>query len=119
VHWELGAKVFDRHLLDADWALNNANWQWLSASRFFHQYFRVYSPIVFFQKYDAAGAYVKKYCPELKNYPPKLIYAPWKATAAEQESFGCIVGVDYPKPIVDHDEARQANLAKMKLNYGN
>jgi cryptochrome len=26
VHWELGAKVFEKHLLDADWALNNANW---------------------------------------------------------------------------------------------
>lgn len=36
VHWELGAKVFERHLIDADWALNTANWQWLSAGRFFH-----------------------------------------------------------------------------------
>lgn len=37
VHWELGAKVFEKLLLDADWALNYANWQWLSASRFFYQ----------------------------------------------------------------------------------
>jgi len=36
IHWELGAKVFDKLLLDADWTLNNANWQWLSCSRFFH-----------------------------------------------------------------------------------
>jgi len=48
VHWEMGAKVFDKLLLDADWSLNNANWQWLSASRFFQQYFKVYSPIAFF-----------------------------------------------------------------------
>jgi cryptochrome len=33
-------KVFDEYLLDADWALNNGNWMWLSASAFFHQYFR-------------------------------------------------------------------------------
>lgn len=26
-------------------SLNAANWQWLSASTFFNQYFRVYSPI--------------------------------------------------------------------------
>lgn len=26
VHWELGAKVFEKNLIDADWALNNANW---------------------------------------------------------------------------------------------
>jgi len=35
--WEDGAKVFDLYLLDADWALNNANWQWLSCSNFFYQ----------------------------------------------------------------------------------
>jgi hypothetical protein len=32
-----GAAVFELYLLDGDWALNNANWQWLSASSFFYQ----------------------------------------------------------------------------------
>jgi cryptochrome len=45
--WEHGAKVFDRLLVDADWALNSGNWMWLSASAYFHQYFRVYSPVAF------------------------------------------------------------------------
>ena len=36
-HWEEGQRVFDELLLDADWALNAANWQWLSCSAFFHQ----------------------------------------------------------------------------------
>ena len=27
ISWEEGAKVFDRYLLDADWSINNANWQ--------------------------------------------------------------------------------------------
>jgi len=34
-------QVFEELLLDADWALNAGNWMWLSASAFFHQYFRV------------------------------------------------------------------------------
>lgn len=38
--WEVGARVFDKYLIDADWALNNANWMWLSCSSFFYQYFR-------------------------------------------------------------------------------
>jgi cryptochrome len=38
--WEVGAKVFDKHLVDADWHINNANWMWLSCSSFFYQYFR-------------------------------------------------------------------------------
>lgn len=35
--WVEGAKVFDLYLLDADWALNNGNWQWLSCSNFYYQ----------------------------------------------------------------------------------
>lgn len=40
LHWERGRDVFDKHLIDGDHFLNNGNWQWLSASRFFYQYFR-------------------------------------------------------------------------------
>lgn len=34
--WVKGREVFDKYLLDADWALNNANWMWLSASAFYN-----------------------------------------------------------------------------------
>lgn len=30
--WEKGALVFEEHLIDADWSINNFNWQWLSTS---------------------------------------------------------------------------------------
>lgn len=33
-HWEEGVKVFDFYLLDDDWALNNANWQWFKLYSF-------------------------------------------------------------------------------------
>ena len=78
-HWEEGARVFDYYLVDADWAVNNANWYWLSASAFFSQYFRVYSPISFAQKYDKNGNFIRHYVPELKDMPAKFIYEPWKA----------------------------------------
>jgi len=32
---------------------------WLSASAFFHQFFRVYSPVAFGKKYDKSGAFVR------------------------------------------------------------
>lgn len=57
--------MFDRLLLDADWALNNANWQWLSCSRFFYQYFRVYSPVAFGKKTDPNGDYIRHWLPQL------------------------------------------------------
>jgi len=38
----------------------------------------------------------------LSKFPDKFIYEPWTAPKAVQEKCGCIVGKDYPKPIVDH-----------------
>mmetsp|Transcript_20103 Transcript_20103/g.44692 ORF Transcript_20103/g.44692 Transcript_20103/m.44692 type:complete len:528 (-) Transcript_20103:69-1652(-) len=116
-HWEEGAKVFDLYLLDGDWALNNANWQWLSASNFFYQYYRVYSPVAFGKKTDPNGDYIRMWIPQLANFPAKYIYEPWKAPRTVQEAAHCIVGQDYPMPMIDHDSARDENLASMKAAY--
>jgi len=117
ISWEEGQKVFEEYLLDADWALNAGNWMWLSASAFFHQYFRVYSPIAFGKKTDPEGLYIKKYVPELKNFPSGVIYEPWKVSLENQKKYGCIIGKDYPLPIVNHETAMKENLVKMKAAY--
>lgn len=74
--------MFDKYLLDADYALNNANWMWLSCSSFFSQYWKVYSPISFFQKTDKNGDFIRKYVPALKYFPAEYIYEPSKAPIA-------------------------------------
>eukprot|EP00945_MAST-04E_sp_MAST-4E-sp1_P007315 g7315.t1 len=117
VSWERGAKVFDKYLLDADWSLNNGNWMWLSASAFFYQYFRVYGPVSFGKKTDKEGEYIRKYVPVLRNMPRKYIYEPWNAPMAVQENAGCIVGKDYPLPIVDHKIASKQNMQWMSEGY--
>eukprot|EP00958_Prasinococcus_capsulatus_P030379 scaffold8094_cov376-Prasinococcus_capsulatus_cf.AAC.1 len=115
-HWEEGAKgvvyahqfcvvcnsltipifvpVFDRDLVDADWSINNANWMWLSASAYFSQYFRVYGPSTFPQRYDKEGKYVRHFIPELRKMPTKYIYEPWTAPLAVQKQVGCVIGRD-------------------------
>ena len=35
-------------------------------------------------------------------FPAKFIYEPWKAPLTVQQSFGVIVGKDYPEPFIDH-----------------
>ncbi|XP_064636731.1 cryptochrome-1-like [Lineus longissimus] len=117
VSWEEGQKIFEELLLDADWSLNAGNWMWLSASAFFHQYFRVYSPIAFGKKTDKNGDYIRKYIPLLSKFPTQYIYEPWKAPRVVQEKLGCVIGKDYPRPIVDHDEARQRNLKRMAAAF--
>ncbi|CAH2320415.1 6-4 photolyase [Pelobates cultripes] len=117
ISWEEGQKVFEDLLLDADWSLNAGNWQWLSASAFFHQFFRVYSPVAFGKKTDKNGEYIKKYLPFLKKFPAEYIYEPWKAPRSLQERAGCIIGKDYPKPIVVHEVVSKQNIQRMKAAY--
>ena len=117
VHWEAGRDVFDKFLLDADAAVNSANWMWLSATCFFYTYHRVYSPAHFARKYDRAGGYVRHWLPVLRRLPNEFVYEPWKAPAEVQRAAGCVVGVDYPAPMCDLERASQANLRKMDASY--
>lgn len=117
VHWEAGAAVFDRELVDADWALNNGNWMWLSCSCFFYQYFRVYGPVSFGKKYDKNGDFIRHYLPQLRDMPAKYIYEPWLAPPDVQRKAGCVVGVDYPEPIVDHAVASKECIDKIAEAY--
>lgn len=115
--WEKGQRVFEELLLDADWALNAGNWMWLSASAFYYTYFRVYSPVAFGKKTDPNGKFIRKYCPELKDFPSDVIYEPWKASAGEQKRYKCILGKDYPQRIVIHEHVRELNLQRMNRAY--
>lgn len=117
ISWEEGVKVFRKYLIDHDHALNAANWMWLSASAFFNRYFRIYSPVTFARKWDADGAFVKHYLPILKNMPQKYVHEPWKAPNKVQQEAGCVIGKDYPFPVVDHDVVRKENVQKMKVQY--
>lgn len=117
VSWEEGAAVFEYYLIDYDFALNSANWMWLSCSAFFNRFFRVYSPVAFAKKWDKDGQFVRHYLPVLKKLPTKYIHEPWKAPIAVQRAAGCIVGKDYPKPMVDHATASKENIEKMKQAF--
>lgn len=117
ISWEEGAKIFEDYLLDYDWSLNAGNWMWLSASAFFYKYFRVYSPVAFGKKTDKDGLYIRKYVPELKKFPSAYIYEPWKAPKSVQDVANCVIGVHYPKRIVDHDKIHKENLQKMSVAY--
>ncbi|TIB79690.1 hypothetical protein E3Q22_02359 [Wallemia mellicola] len=117
ISWERGAEVFDRYLVDRDPASNAGNWMWLSCSCFFHQYYRNYGTTTFPAKYDKTGKLVRKYVPELKDYPDKYIYKPWEAPEDVQKKAGCIIGKDYPKPMVDEKRASSECMAKMKDQY--
>ncbi|WCJ40620.1 Cryptochrome-1 [Euphorbia peplus] len=117
VHWEKGRDVFGRLLIDSDWAINNGNWLWLSCSSFFYQYNRIYSPISFGKKYDPNGNYIRHFLPVLKDMPKQYIYEPWTAPLSIQTKAKCIIGKDYPKPVVSHDSASKECKRKLGEAY--
>ena len=55
---------------------------------------------------------VRKYVPELAGAPNKFIHAPWLLDPAAQQAAGCIIGKDYPAPVVEHDWARKLTLER-------
>ncbi|XP_041350836.1 cryptochrome-1-like [Gigantopelta aegis] len=115
--WEEGMKVFDELLLDAGWSVNAGMCMWLSGSSFFHQFFHCYCPVGFGKQADPSGDYVRHYLPVLKSFPTKYIYEPWTAPESVQKAANCIIGKDYPCPMVNHAEVSQVNMQRMKQVY--
>lgn len=117
ISWEEGMKVFEELLLDADWSVNAGMWMWLSCSSFFQQFFHCYCPVGFGRRADPTGDFIRKYLPVLKGYPPKYIYEPWNAPESVQKAAKCIIGKDYPVPMVNHAEVSKINTERMKQVY--
>ena len=74
---------------------------------------RMYNPIKQSQDNDPEGVFIKKWVPELKNFPDRFIHEPWKATAIDLIDCGIVLGEDYPLPIVDLKET--AKVAREKI----
>ena len=112
IDWREGEKYFRNCLLDFNEANNVAQWQWVAGcGADAAPYFRIFNPILQGEKFDKKGEYVRKWVPELRNYPDKFIHKPWELDIKFQESINIVIGKHYPKPIVIHEEARKKALA--------
>ena len=112
--WRLGEAFFMRMLLDGDQANNNGNWQWIASVGVDPQpvFRRLYNPTLHQERHDPSGRYVREYVPELHRVPPRYISEPWKMPVDVQREAGCVIGRDYPAPIIDLREARNEALAR-------
>jgi deoxyribodipyrimidine photo-lyase len=97
IDWRAGAWHFWDLLSDGEIANNAGNWQWVAGTGNDTRPNRVLSPVRQAERFDPDGAYVRRYLPELEQVRGKAIFRPWR-----MEGFGRL---DYPEPIVDHDEA--------------
>lgn len=91
IDWRWGEAYFAKKLLDFDLAANNGSWQWAAGSGCdAAPYFRVFNPMLQTQRFDAEMKYIRTWVPELDT-------------------------PEYPKPIVDHQFARERVLKAYKV----
>ena len=94
IDWRWGETYFAQNLLDYEQASNVGNWQWAAGSGVdAAPYFRIFNPTEQVKKFDKDLKYIKKWIPELETS-------------------------HYPKPIVEHKEAREKCLQVYKAAVG-
>jgi deoxyribodipyrimidine photo-lyase len=94
IDWRWGETYFATKLLDYEQSSNVGNWQWAAGSGVdAAPYFRIFNPTEQLKKFDKELKYIKKWIPELET-------------------------LHYPKPIVDHKEAREKCLKVYKEAVG-
>lgn len=134
--WRLGERWFMEHLIDGDFASNNGGWGFSASTGVDPQpYFvsfpvqrlpkqeatdtstnmaqRIFNPLLQSEKFDAAGDYIRKWVPELKDIKGKAIHDPHGRGAGKEAARN-----GYPKPIVDHSTQRKKALDMYKTGLG-
>jgi deoxyribodipyrimidine photo-lyase len=105
VHWTVGARHFMQHLRDGDLASNNHGWQWVAGTGTdASPYYRVFNPVKQGQDHDPDGDYIRRWVPELREVPGKLVHEPWKLPGGPPNG--------YPERIVDHAVERAEALRR-------
>jgi deoxyribodipyrimidine photo-lyase len=77
-------------------------------------YYRILNPVTQAERFDPEGDYIRRWVPELAKLPAPAIFAPWQAAAPDLEAAGVRLGADYPRPIVDHRQARDRALSRFQ-----
>ena len=92
--------------------VNNGGWRWSAGTGTdAAPYFRIFNPVSQGEKFDAGGKFVRRWIPELKDFPDDVIHQPWKNPLLLAES-------KYPPWIVLHKEQRKKCLAMFKAVKG-
>lgn len=109
IDWRHGEKWFWDTLVDADYAANGTNWQWVAGTGVDSNMFvRIMAPLSQSEKFDAA-AYIREYVLELSDLSAPYIHDP--------EEHGCRPR-SYPRKIIAHKAGRERALAAYKHMKG-
>ena len=118
LHWRAPAVFLARQFLDYEPGIHYSQMQ-MQAGTAGHAAIRLYNPVRQGQDHDPTGAFVRRWIPALARVPTSFVHAPWLLPRAQQQALGCVIGRDYPAPIVDHAAAvahARARIAEARRN---
>jgi len=108
LHWTHSAPFLARAFLDFEPGIHYSQFQMQSGTTGINT-LRIYSPAKQLLDHDPEGVFVRAQLPALARVPARYLAEPQRMPASVQREAGCIIGRDYPAPIVDHASAyRQA-----------
>lgn len=114
IDWRWGASYFESALVDYDPCSNWGNWQYVSGVGQDPRD-RKFNVVGQGERYDANGAYVKLWLPQLAALPANLIHRPHEVGDDYlKQRYNINLGQDYPHPIpqpTQDDDRNQAQLA--------
>jgi deoxyribodipyrimidine photo-lyase len=111
IPWQSGARWFWDTLVDADLAGNTLGWQWVAGcGADAAPFFRIFNPLLQGTKFDPDGRYIRLWIPELAALPNEWIHRPALAPAPVLARAGVTLGITYPAPLLDHEQARRRAL---------
>ena len=113
VDWRVGRDEWDRLLIEDDPALATGNWQWVAGvGADLAAYPRIYNPVKQAHRFDPAAGYVRRWIPELAGLPDATIFE--RTESQPQLSLALFGTRTYPTPILDHEAAARAFLARYR-----
>lgn len=112
--WKVGADFMAYHLMDCDMAINYAQWQMQAGVVGVHP-LRIYNVTKQIYDNDSELQFIKQQLPIFKQVEEiEYVAEPWRYEKELYKKYNIILGVDYPRKIVDFDEEARTTRAWFK-----
>ena len=112
LHWRQPGLFLARQFLDFEPGIHWSQMQMQSGTTGINT-LRMYSPTKQAQDQDPEGLFIRRWVPELARVPLPYLAEPWKMDISVQRMAACVIGRDYPAPIVDDKVAIKAAKDRM------
>lgn len=104
LHWRQTGLHLAREFLDYEPGIHWPQVQMQSGTTGINT-LRIYNPIKQAMDQDPEGVFVRRWLPALRNVPNTWIFQPWLMPEGLQQAYDCKIGVDYPAPLVNIEQA--------------